>query len=110
MSSSLSLFSFMMGSGKLKLHKFNGEVAKWQTFWHSYKCAIHDDPNLNLITKFSYLRDLLEGSAASAIAAFQTTEANYASAIEVLQRRFGDEQVIVIGHHDALLNLPPLAS
>ena len=95
---------------KLKLHKFNGEVTKWQTFWDSYKCAIHEDPSLNLITKFSYLRDLLEGSAASAIAAFQTTEANYASAIEVLQRRFGDEQVIVSGHHDALLNLPPLVS
>eukprot|EP00112_Aurelia_sp_Birch-Aquarium-sp1_P020996 Seg554.7 transcript_id=Seg554.7/GoldUCD/mRNA.D3Y31 product="hypothetical protein" protein_id=Seg554.7/GoldUCD/D3Y31 len=95
---------------KLKLHKFNGDVIKWQTFWDSYKCAIHDDPSLNLITKFSYLRDLLEGSAASSIAAFQTTEANYASAIEVLQRRFGDEQVIVSGHHDALLNLPPLIS
>ena len=95
---------------KLRLHKFNGEVTKWQTFWDSYKCAIHEDRSLNLITKFSYLRDLLEGSAASSIAAFQTTEANYAAAIEVLQRRFGDEQVIVSGHHDALLNLPPLVS
>ena len=26
---------------KLKLHKFIGEVTKWQTFWDSYKCAIH---------------------------------------------------------------------
>eukprot|EP00794_Sanderia_malayensis_P005751 gene5751-biopygen4665 len=95
---------------KLKLKKFSGEVTQWQSFWDSYKSAIHEEKSLNVITKFSYLRDLLEGSAASVIAGLPTTEVNYVSAIELLQRRFGDKQVIISGHHDALLRITPLTS
>ena len=95
---------------KLKLKKFNGEVTQWLTFWDIYKGTIHDDPSLNVITKFSYLRDLPEGTAAAAIAGLQTTEANYDEAIDKLTRRFGDHQVIVSGHHDALLHIPPVFS
>ena len=95
---------------KLKLKKFNGEVTQWLTFWDIYKSTIHDDRSLNVITKFSYLRDLLEGTAAAAIAGLQTTEANYEEAIEKLTRRFGNHQVIVSGHHDALLHVPPVYS
>eukprot|EP00794_Sanderia_malayensis_P001253 gene1253-biopygen482 len=51
-----------------------------------------------------------EGNAASVIAGLPTTEANYVSAIELLQRRFGDKQVIISGHHDALLRITPLTS
>ena len=95
---------------KLKLKRFNGEVTQWQTFWDTYKSAIHSDMSMNIITKFSYLRDLLEGSAAAAIAGLTTTEANYESAIDLLQKRFGDSQVIINGHHDALLKIAPLHS
>ena len=95
---------------KLKLKRFNGEVTQWQTFLDTYKSAIHCDPYMNVITKFSYLRDLLEGSAAAAITGLTTTEANYEAAIELLQKRFGDSQIIISGHHDALLKIMPLHS
>ena len=65
---------------------------------------------MNVITKFSYLRDILEGSAAAAIAGLTTTEANYEAMIELLQKRFGDSQIIISGHHDALLKIMPLHS
>ena len=92
------------------MKRFNGEVTQWQTFWDTYKSAIHSDTSMNIITKFSYLRDSLEGSAAAAIAGLTTTEANYESAIDLLQKRFGDSQVIISGHHDALLKIAPLHS
>ena len=95
---------------KLKLKRFNGEVTQWQTLWDTYKSAIHSDPSMNVITKFSYLQDLLEGSATVEIAGLTTTEANYDSAIDLLQKRFGDSQVIISGHHDALLKIPPFRS
>ena len=76
---------------KLMLKKFSGEVIQWQSFWDSYKSAMHNEKGLSVITKFSYLRDLLEDSATSVIAGLPTTEANYSSAIELLQRRFGDK-------------------
>ena len=60
---------------------------------------------MNFITKFSYLRDLLEGSAAATIPGLTTTEANYDSAIELLQKRFGGRC-----YQDAFLKITPLCS
>ena len=77
-------------------------------FWDIYKSVVHEDRSLNAIIKFSYLRDLLEGSAAAAIAGLSTTESNYAAAIDLLQKRFSDSQVVISGHLDALLKIVPL--
>ena len=45
---------------KLTLHSFDGDVTKWVTFWDSYNAAIHSNPNLSSIDKFTYLQSLVE--------------------------------------------------
>ena len=50
---------------------------------------------MNVITKFSYLQDLLEGSAAVSIAGLTTTEANYESAIG-LESAIGNKNGLAI--------------
>ena len=45
-----------------------------------------------------------------AIARLTTTEANYEPAIDLLQKRLGDSQAIISGHHVALLKTAPLYS
>ena len=52
---------------ELKLLHFNGDRTKWTPFWHSYKAAIHEDPELSDIDKFMYMRSLLEHTASEAI-------------------------------------------
>ena len=46
---------------KRKLKRFNGEVTQWQTFWDTYKSAIHSNPSMNIITKFSYCETYWKG-------------------------------------------------
>ena len=48
---------------KLVIHKFNGEITKFQTFWDSFSSAIHTNTELSPIDKFNYLKSLLEGPA-----------------------------------------------
>ena len=48
---------------KLQITPFDGKVINWQSFWDSFKSAIHENPGLNAIDKFNYLRSLLGGKS-----------------------------------------------
>ncbi|XP_011408774.2 PREDICTED: uncharacterized protein LOC105315733, partial [Amphimedon queenslandica] len=94
---------------KLDLPVFNGEITKWFTFWDSYKAAVHDNPDLLPVQKFTYLRSLLSRSAQECIAGLTLTDANYAEAVKVLESRFGNKQRIIAKHMEALLHLDPVS-
>lgn len=64
---------------KLSPKKFNGDLTKWTTFWDTFESAVHKNPALTNIDKFSYLISLLESTAADAIAGLTLTSANYNS-------------------------------
>lgn len=91
---------------KLLLAKFKGEVTKWNTFWDSFKSAIHDNNDISKIDKFNYLNSLLEGTALRAIQGLTLTEANYDAAVEILRDRFGQPQQIITAHMDEVQKIP----
>lgn len=84
---------------KLYIKKFTGDPKEWQSFWDSFSSAVHTDKALN------YLRSLLEGAALSAITGHSLTEPNYTNAIDILNERFGNKQLIISSHMEALLKL-----
>lgn len=91
---------------KLALPKFRGEVTQWQNFEDSFNSAINVNHHLSLIDEFNHLHSLLEGQAARAIQGLTRIEANYNSAIEILQKRFGKSQNIISKHMDEMLTIP----
>ena len=90
---------------KLSLKKFTGNPTDWQSFYDSYTAAVHNNDTLSKVDKFNYLKALLEGPAAAAIAGFTLTEENYETALKLLKDRYANPQVIVSSHVDALLKL-----
>ena len=95
---------------ELKLLHFNGDMTKWTPFWDSYKAAIHEDSELSDIDKFTYLRSLLEHTASEAISGLTLTAANYAEAVDILRKRFGDNDRIIESHMEALAGLKAVSS
>lgn len=95
---------------KITLRKFSGDHLQWFTFWDSFKSAVHDSSELTDIYKFNYLHSLLEHSAAEAVAGLALTAANYTEAINILQKWFGDRQLIIGKHMETLLNLEPVTT
>ena len=95
---------------KLQLHPFSGDLTQWTSFWDSYESAIHTNEQLSEIEKFNYLNSLLERSAKEAISGFALTSTNYHKAITTLQKRFGNKQLIVDTHMDALFNAEPVGN
>ena len=95
---------------KLSLKKFNGEPTDWITFWDAFESSIHKNSELSDVDRFNYLHSLLEGTAADAISGLSLTSTNYAEAIALLKKRFGNRQQIVNKHMDQLLALDPVTS
>lgn len=95
---------------KLTLEKFNGDITSWTSFWDSFESAIHLNEDLTDIDKFNYLRSLMEHSALEAITGLTLSSANYAEAISILKKRFGDKQQQITKHMEALLELEPVPS
>lgn len=95
---------------KLSLKRFAGDSTQWMTFWDSFNSSVHSNPVLSDIDRFNYLNSFLESTAAESIAGLTPTSANYREAVDTLQRRFGDPQVIISRHMDALLNLNTVTS
>ena len=103
------------GSAKVKLPKislprFCGDPVKWTSFWDAYQSAVHGNPDLSQVDKFNYLRSLLDHTALDAVAGLTLSEANYRHAIEILQRRFGNKQLIISKHMDTLMNMETITS
>jgi len=91
---------------KLALPTFCGDIREWQTFWDCYECAVHLNTSLSDVQKFTYLRLLVDGAAQSCIAGFQLTNANYTKAVELLQKRFGQQDKIADALMQGLIQLP----
>ena len=73
--------------------------------WDVFRSAIHEQ-TLPAVSKFSYLRSVLKGSALSAIAGIPLTSENYSLVIKLLQERFGRKEAIVESLYSKLQNLP----
>ena len=95
---------------KLSLPHFSGDLTKWMSFWDSYESAIHSSKELTDVDKFNYLQSLLERTAHEVIAGLTLSSANYQEAIDILQKRFGNKQLIVSKHMELLLNVEAVPS
>ena len=93
---------------KLHIKRFAGDPKNWQTFWDSFSSAVHKNASLTNVDKFNYLRSLLDGPALNSITGLPLTELNYKEAIEILTDRFGNKQIIISSHMEALLKLQPV--
>ena len=94
---------------KLHLKSFSGDILHFPEFWESFHSAVHNS-SLDTITKFNYLRSLLEGAAAATISGLSLNSENYTEALTLLKSRYGKKQVLISAHIDKLMNLPVIYS
>ena len=95
-SSSASHNGSSMKLPKMYMKKFNGDPLNWKTFYDTFIHTIDKRTDLANIEKMSYLMSLMEGEAELTLKGFALTDNNYKEALETLNRRFGDEQIIGI--------------
>ena len=82
----------------------------FQSFWEIFDSSVNSNPNLDKISKFSYLKGLLKDKASDAILGLSLTSENYDEAVAILKSRFGDSQIAIQTNMDVLLSLPNIES
>ena len=95
---------------KLTIKPFSGKLTAWTPFWDSFNSAIHSNSDLSKVDKFNYLRSMVSSSALEAISGLTLTGDNYDEAVEILQKRFGNKQLIINKHMEQLLNVESITS
>jgi len=90
---------------KISLPRFKGDVTKFQHFWQSFRCAVHENQCLSDVHKLNYLVNSLEGQAYKALEGLEIREENYGMAVQLLKERFGKTQHIISAHMQSLLKL-----
>ena len=95
---------------KITIKSFDGDAMFWNVFIESFDVTIHERTDLSPIEKFTYLRGFLKGDALETIQGMPLTQENYKNAKEILEKRYGNPQLIVSGHMNALLKLDKVIS
>ena len=93
---------------ELAIEKFNGDVEKYQEFLDSFNATIHNNPKLEAVDKFRYLRMFLDDNKdgdgpKSLIAGFSTTADNYEAALNIIKETYGKKERIIMSHVSKLL-------
>ena len=82
---------------KLVISKFNGSPMDWPRFWGQFSENI-DQSAIAPVTKFSYLRELLEPKVRQTVEALPFHAEGYNRAISILKDKYGNEPEIVKGY------------
>ena len=90
--------------------KFHGDPISFNPFWDSFASAVDDNSALSDVDKFNYLRNLFEGPAVGAIRGLPLTVENYESAKAILNKRFGQPQVIVNAHMEGVVKVSAVSA
>ena len=83
---------------------FSGNVIEWQTFWGQFSATV-DSTALPVVSKFTYLRSLLDGEAKQAIEGLSIINDHYKTACSILKERYRHNERIICIHIQELLNI-----
>jgi hypothetical protein len=92
----------------IQIPEFSGHFEKWLSFRDVFQSLIHNKNNLNSIEKMHYLKASLSGDALHTIENLAISGANYDEAWSLLEKRYGNERLIVQAHIRKILNSPAI--
>ena len=98
-------FSVSSELPKIELPVFSGDPLKWQGFWDQFDISIHQNKSISDIHRFNYLKKYLSVPALGTISGLTLSFANYKEAVTILTERYGNHQVLISAHVDALLKI-----
>ena len=90
---------------KLFISKFTGTPQDWVRFWGQFESQI-DKSNVDDVTKFSYLKELVDIKVRRLIDGLPFMSEGYAKARDLLQKRYGQTSEVVSAYVRAILELP----
>ena len=79
---------------KLSITKFDGTFEQWLPFWNKF-CAEIDSTDLPLVTKFAYLKELIQPKVRADIDGLPFSTEGYERAKNILKSEYGKTSEII---------------
>ena len=92
---------------KLVITKFDGTPQDWVRFWGQFHSQI-DKSNVDPVTKFSYLKELVKIKVRKLIDGLPFTDEGYEKAKSLLEKKYGDSSEVVGAYVRSILELPTI--
>ena len=93
---------------KLVITKFNGTPQDWLRVWNQFEAEI-DKSQVAAVTKFSYLKELVEPKVRNAIDGLPFTAEGYERAKSILKSKYGKPCEIVHAYVQNIMSLPTIS-
>ena len=65
------------------------------TFWDQFNSSIHSNEDISDVNKFNYLHSFICDEAREMISRLVPTSSNYKTAVDILQKGYGNTQVLI---------------
>ena len=92
---------------KLIITKFDGTPQDWVRFWGQFEAQI-DKSSVDSVTKYSYLKELVEAKVRKLIDGLPFTKEGYDKAKDLLHKRYGQTSEVVGAYVRSILELPSI--
>lgn len=93
----------------IKIAPFDGSPSKWLEFRDTYLSLVHDNDQIDNISKYHYLKSYLEGSASAVIKSVSVSASNYHIAWSQLCDRFDNKRLLINHHLKSLFTMESLS-
>ena len=90
---------------KLVITKYNAALENWLSFWNKFEAEI-DKTGLPAVTKFAYLKELVEPRVRKGIDGLPFTSEGYEGAKNILQTNYGQTSEIINAYVENIQGLP----
>ena len=94
---------------KLSITKFDGTLANWPPFWNKFEAEI-DKTELAPVTKFAYLKELVEPKVRADIDGLPLNTEGYERAKNIIKEEYGKTSEIVNAYVNNILELPTVTN
>ena len=92
---------------KLVITKFRGELTDWPRFWSQFEAEI-DKAEIAGVTKYSYLKELVDPKIRTEIDGLPYSSEGYERAKNILARKYGQTSEVVNAYVENIMSLPTI--
>lgn len=92
---------------KLVITKFRGDLTDWPRFWSQFETEI-DKAEIAGVTKYSYLKELVDPKIRTEIDGLPFSSEGYERAKNILIRKYGQTSEVVNAYVENIMSLPTI--
>ncbi len=90
---------------KLVITQFKGIQTDWLRFWNQFQSGI-DETDIGQVTKFSYLKELLDPKVRACVDGLPFTTEGYERAKNILKSKYGKDSKVINAYVQNIIGLP----